>query len=146
MHERAGTRSGNISPLQLFALLTIAGAVFIKTAPHIGPLTTAPKSDNPATIAEATPDKPSGSLSGARRIAEDEAEERTARAWVQPRDAAQPPEGDSSRVPVKDSDDRSCPAATTPRAEAGIRNAHLYRATAARCGTEAYAIGRPASA
>jgi rare lipoprotein A len=92
MHERAGTRLGNISPLELFALLTIAGAVFIKTAPHIGPLTTAPKSDNPATIAEATPDKPVARLVARAELQKTKTKSATARAWVQPRDAAQPPE------------------------------------------------------
>jgi rare lipoprotein A len=92
MHERAGTRSGNISPLQLFALLTIAGAVFIKTAPHIGPLTTAPKSDNPATIAEATPNKPVARLVARAELQKTKPKSATARAWVQPRDGAPPPE------------------------------------------------------
>ena len=92
MHERAGTRSGNISPLQLFALLTIAGAVFIKTAPHIGPLTTAPKSDNPATIAEATPNKPVARLVARAALQKTKPKSATARAWVQPRDGAPPPE------------------------------------------------------
>ena len=92
MHERAGTRSGNISPLELFALLTIAGAVFLKTAPHIGPLTTAPKSDNPATTAEATPDKPAARLVARAELQRTKPKSATARAWVQPRDAAPPPE------------------------------------------------------
>ena len=86
MHERAGTRSGNISPLQLFALLTIAGAVFIKTAPHIGPLTSAPKSDNPATIAEATPDEPTARLVARAELQKTKLKSATARAWVQPGD------------------------------------------------------------
>ena len=83
MHERAGTRLGNISPLDLFALLTIAGAVFIKTAPHIGPLTTAPKSDNPATIAEATPNKPVARLVARAALQKTKPKSATARAWVQ---------------------------------------------------------------
>src|SRR6266536_3527507 len=60
MHQRAGTRLGSISPLQLFALVTIAGAIFLNTAPYIALLTYTPKSDKPATIAEAppAPDKP----------------------------------------------------------------------------------------
>jgi rare lipoprotein A len=85
MHERAGTRSGNTSPLQLFALL-IAGAVFLKTAPHIGPLITAPKSDNPATIAEA----PVARLVARAELQKTKTKSATARAWVQPRDAAPP--------------------------------------------------------
>jgi rare lipoprotein A len=92
MHERAGSRSGNIGPLQLFALLTIGGAVFLKTAPHIVPLTTAPKSDNPATIAEATPDKPTARLVARAELQKTKPKSATARAWVQPRDAAPPPE------------------------------------------------------
>jgi len=57
MHERAGTPSGNVFVLKLFALVMIIGAAFPETAPHIDHLTTAAKSNNPAPT-------------GARRIAE----------------------------------------------------------------------------
>ena len=58
MYERAGTWPGNVSLLQSFALVTIVGAVFLKTSAFIDPLTSAPKSGNPAPIAEATPHEP----------------------------------------------------------------------------------------
>src|SRR5215469_2097437 len=93
MHERAGTRPGNVSPLQLFALVTIAGAVFLKSAIHIGPLTSVPKSDNPAIIAEATLDKPVARLEARAELQNTKPKIATAHAWVQPRDAAPPPEG-----------------------------------------------------
>jgi rare lipoprotein A len=50
---------GSILRLQLFALVTIAGAISLNTAIYIGLLTNTPKPDNPATIAEPppTPDK-----------------------------------------------------------------------------------------
>ena len=59
MYECAGTRPGSILRLQLFALVTIAGAISLNTAIYIGLLTNTPKPDNPATIAEPppTPDK-----------------------------------------------------------------------------------------
>ena len=59
MYECAGTRPGSILRLQLFALVTIAGAISLNTAIYIGLLTNTPKPDKPATIAEPppTPDK-----------------------------------------------------------------------------------------
>jgi hypothetical protein len=51
MHQRAGTRPSGISPLQLFALVTIAGAILLHTALFIGFLTNTPRSDKSATIA-----------------------------------------------------------------------------------------------
>src|SRR5262245_26674509 len=57
MHERTGVRPGSMSCLQWFASVTIAGAIFLNTAPYIGLLTNTPKSDKPATIAAAPPDK-----------------------------------------------------------------------------------------
>jgi rare lipoprotein A len=54
MHERAGTRPG-VSLLCLFALVTLAGAIFLNTAPYIDLLTNTPKFDRPATTAEAPP-------------------------------------------------------------------------------------------
>ena len=59
MYECAGTRPGSILRLQLFALVTIAGAISLNAAIYIGLLTNTPKPDNPATIAEPppTPDK-----------------------------------------------------------------------------------------
>ena len=99
MHERAGTRSSNTSSLQLFALLTIAGAVFLKTAPHIGPLTSTPKSDNPAAIAEATPDKPTARLMARGELQKTKPKSATAHAWVQPGDAPPPPEETTAAKP-----------------------------------------------
>lgn len=52
------------------------------------PPTTAPKSDNPATIAEATPNKPVARA----ELQKTKPKSATARAWVQPRDGAPPPE------------------------------------------------------
>src|SRR5262249_49612042 len=83
----------NISLLHLFALVTIAGAVFLKTAIHVGHLTTAPKSDNPAIIAEATLDKPVARLEARAELQNTKPKSATAHALVQPRDAAPPPEG-----------------------------------------------------
>ena len=59
MYECAGTRPGSILRLQLFALVTIVGAISLNAAIYIGLLTNTPKPDNPATIAEPppTPDK-----------------------------------------------------------------------------------------
>jgi hypothetical protein len=99
MHERAGTRSSNTSSLQLFALLTIAGAVFLKTAPHIGPLTSTPKSDKPAAIAEATPDKSTARLMARGELQKTKPKSATAHAWIQPRDAAPPLEEATAAKP-----------------------------------------------
>src|SRR5262249_24262566 len=82
MHERAGTRPGNISLLHLFALVTIAGAAFLKTAIQVGHLTTAPKSDNPAIIAEATLDKPTARLEARAELQNTKPKIATAHAWV----------------------------------------------------------------
>src|SRR5262245_56890622 len=57
MHERTGAPPESMSCLQWFALVTIAGAILLNTAPYIGLLTNTPKSDKPATIAAAPPDK-----------------------------------------------------------------------------------------
>src|SRR6185436_9881004 len=54
--------------------------------------TTAPKSDNPATTAEATPDNPAARLVARAELQRTKPKSATARAWVQPRDAAPPPE------------------------------------------------------
>src|SRR5262249_36321736 len=99
MHERAGTRPGNISLLHLFALVTIAGAVFLKTAIHVGHLTTAPKSDNPAIIAEAMLDKPVARLEARAELQNTKPKIATAHAWVQPRDSAPPPEETTAAEP-----------------------------------------------
>src|SRR5919106_6592316 len=91
MHERTGTRRGGIS-LQLSALITIAGAIFLNTAPYIGLLTNTPKSDETATVAEAPPAR---STPAARVVAH--AEEQTtsvegvATARVRSRDASSAP-------------------------------------------------------
>src|SRR5262245_66594653 len=99
MHERAGTRPGNIFAFQLFALVAIVGAVSLKTAPHIGPLTSAPNSDNPAIIAEATLDKPVARLEARAELQNTKPKIATAHAWDQPRDAAPPPEGTTAAEP-----------------------------------------------
>ena len=99
MHERAGTRPGNIWLLHLFTLVMIAGAVFLKTAIHVGHLTTAPKSDNPAIIAEATLDRPVARLEARAELQNTKPKIATAHAWVQPRDAAPPPEETTAAEP-----------------------------------------------
>jgi rare lipoprotein A len=90
MHERAGTRPESISRLQWFALVTIAGAIFLNTAPYIGLLTNTLKSDKLSTIAKAPP------APAARIVARAELHTKpkgvTARARVQPRDASPAPE------------------------------------------------------
>jgi hypothetical protein len=55
MNELAGTRPESISRLQWFALVTIAGAIFLNTAPYIGLLTNTPNFDKHSTIAKAPP-------------------------------------------------------------------------------------------
>jgi len=56
MYERTGT-PGNISLLQVFALVTIVGAIFLNTAPYIDVLTNPSKSNKPAATPTAA-DKP----------------------------------------------------------------------------------------
>src|SRR5262245_40512119 len=99
MYERAGTWPGNVSLLQLFALVTIVGAVFLKTSPFMEPLTSAPKSTNPAPIAEATPDKPTARLVARAKLQNTKLKGAMARAWVQLRDATPPPEGTTAAEP-----------------------------------------------
>ena len=90
MHERAGTRPESISRLQWFALVTIAGAILLNTAPNIGFL----KSDKRSTIAEAP------QVLAARVMARAELHTKlksiTARARVQPRDASPALEGSTA--------------------------------------------------
>src|SRR5262249_51864293 len=99
MHERAGARPGNGFALQLFALVTIVGAVFLKTAPYIGPLTSAPKSDNSAPIAEATPDKLTARLVARAELHNTKPKSAMARAGGQPRGAGPLPEETTAAEP-----------------------------------------------
>jgi rare lipoprotein A len=83
MHERAGTRPGSIS--LLFALVTIAGAIFLNTAPYRGLLTNQPNSDTPATIAE---DKAAPRMVARAEMQSTKPESATTRVRVQPGDAS----------------------------------------------------------
>jgi rare lipoprotein A len=88
MHERTDTR-WRVTRLQLFALITIAGAIFLNTAPYIDLITNTPRSDKTATIAEAPP---APQAPAARVVAHAEMQstrlEGVASARVQPRDAS----------------------------------------------------------
>jgi hypothetical protein len=90
MYERAGTRPGSISPLQLFALVTIASAIFLNTAPYIGLVTNTSKSDKPATIAEVPSplDKPAAHVVARAKLQNTKPKSVTAHAQVQPRDGS----------------------------------------------------------
>jgi len=85
MHEPARSRTGSISFLQLFALVTIAGAICLKTL-----LPDTPKSDNPATVTEAppAPDKPAARVVARAEMQRTKPENATTRVRVQPRDAS----------------------------------------------------------
>ena len=89
MHERAGTRPSSIS-LRLFALVTIASAIFLNTAPYMGLLTNKPNFDTPATTAEAppTPDKAAPRMAARAEMQSTKPESATTRARVQPGDAS----------------------------------------------------------
>jgi rare lipoprotein A len=95
MHERAGTRPSSIS-LRLFALVTIASAIFLNTAPYMGLLTNKPNFDTPATTAEAppAPDKAAPRMAARAEMQSTKPKSATTRAWVQP--------GDSSPWPKKE--------------------------------------------
>jgi rare lipoprotein A len=88
MHERAGLRPGSIPFLQLFALVTITGAVFFHTAPYIGLLSNAPRSNTPATNVEAppAPDKPGVRVVARGEIQSTKPESATTHAEMQPPD------------------------------------------------------------
>jgi rare lipoprotein A len=90
MYERVGTRPGSISPLQLFALVTIASAIFLNTAPYIGLVTNTSKSDKPATIAEVPSplDKPAAYVVARAKLQNTKPKSVTAHAQVQPRDGS----------------------------------------------------------
>jgi rare lipoprotein A len=100
MHERAGTRPG-ISPLFLFALVTLAGAIFLNTAPYIRLLTNAPKFDKPATIAE-TPLAPHKAVARVMARAEMQStkpESATTSARVRPREKSMGAEAEALPLP-----------------------------------------------
>ena len=88
MHERACMRP-RMSPLQVLALVTIAGAIFLHTALYISLLTNTPRSDKTATSAEAPP---APHMADARVVAHADMQSRRlegiATARVQPRDAS----------------------------------------------------------
>jgi rare lipoprotein A len=93
MHERAGTRPV-ISPLCLFALVTLAGAIFLNTAPYIGLLTNTHKFARPATTAEAPPAPDKGAphlVARAERMQSTKPKGATTRARVQPGDTSPGP-------------------------------------------------------
>jgi peptidoglycan lytic transglycosylase len=99
MHERTGTRPG-ISPLCL-ALVTLAGAIFLNTAPYIRLLTNAPKFDKPATIAE-TPLAPHKAVAGVMARAELQStkqESATTSARVRPREESMGAEAEALPLP-----------------------------------------------
>jgi hypothetical protein len=75
MNELAGTRPESISRLQWFALVTIAGAIFLNTAPYIGLLTNTPNFRQTLNYRQGAADT-RGSRGGARRGADHEAGER----------------------------------------------------------------------
>lgn len=55
MHEPAGSRPGSVSFLQLFSWVTIAGAIFLHTAPCLRLASNTPKSNPPVSTAEKPP-------------------------------------------------------------------------------------------
>jgi peptidoglycan lytic transglycosylase len=87
MNELAGTRPESISRLQWFALVTIAGAIFLNTAPYIGLLTNTPNFDKHSTIAKAPP-TPAAHVVARAEVQTTKPESVTGRAWIQPRDAS----------------------------------------------------------
>src|SRR5262245_10560978 len=93
MYERAGTRPGSISPLEVFALVLIAGAIFLNTAPYIGFLTNTPKSDRAETIAETppAPDKPAVRVVAHAEVQSTKPESATITARLQPGDTSPAP-------------------------------------------------------
>jgi rare lipoprotein A len=99
MHERAGTRPSSIS-LRL-ALATLAGAIFLNTAPYIRLLTNAPKFDKPATIAE-TPLAPHRAMARVMARAEIQStkpESATTSARVRPREKSMGAEAEALPLP-----------------------------------------------
>jgi rare lipoprotein A (peptidoglycan hydrolase) len=91
MHERAGTRPGSTPLLRLFALATLSGAIFPIGAPYVALLTTTPKADKPATIAEPPPepDRSAARVVASAEMQSTKPESVTARAQVQPTDVSQ---------------------------------------------------------
>ena len=55
MHEPAGSRPSSVSFFQLFSWVTIAGAIFLHTAPCLRLVSNTPKSNPPVSIAEKPP-------------------------------------------------------------------------------------------
>src|SRR5215510_11017361 len=105
MHERAGTWPSSISPLRVFALVLIAGAIFLNTEPYIGLLTNTPKSDKAETIAETppAPDKPAVRVVAHAEVQSTKPESATTTAWLQPTDASPAPkDAKPTRQPNKE--------------------------------------------
>ena len=91
MYERT-SKPVIISLLPVFALVTIAGAIFLNTAPYIGLLTNPSKSDEPATIAE-TPSaayKPAARVVAHAEVQGTKPKSAIATAQLQPGDASPP--------------------------------------------------------
>jgi rare lipoprotein A len=89
MHERASTRPPiTISLLQLFALVMIAGAIFLNTAPYIDLRSNTPEPDKAASIAEVppAPNKPSVRVVASAEMQSTKRESATTHARVQPPD------------------------------------------------------------
>jgi rare lipoprotein A len=88
MHERASTRPRIISPLQLFALVTIAGAIFLNTARYIDLFSNTPEPEEVASIAEVppAPNKPSVRVVARAEMQSTKPESATTQVRVQPPD------------------------------------------------------------
>ena len=89
MHERASTRFRiTISPLQLFALVMIAGAIFLNSARYIDLFSNTPEPDTVASIAEGppAPNKPSVRVVARAEMQSTKPESATTHARVQPPD------------------------------------------------------------
>jgi rare lipoprotein A len=94
MQERAGTRPG-ISLLRL-ALVTLAGAIFLHTAPYIRVLTNAPKFEKPATIAE---NKAAPRMVARAEMQSTKPESATTSARVRPREKSMGAEAEALPLP-----------------------------------------------
>src|SRR5262249_18070534 len=88
MYERKGT-SGTISLSPVLALVTIAGAIFLNTAPYIGLLTNPSKSDKPAATPTAA-DKPAARVMAHAEVQGTKPKSAIATAQLQPGDASPP--------------------------------------------------------
>jgi hypothetical protein len=152
MHERASTRPRIFSPLQLFALVTITGAIFLNTARYIDLFSNTPEPEEVASIAEVppAPNKPSVRVVARAEMQSTKPESATTQVRVQPPDEL-PALEDATTAETAAKNKKPLRAqAKGPASETGSSQAHIYRATAARSGTAAnkihIQIGRPASA